>query len=142
MEEGFMSILGVVVGGLIGFCSSYIIQWAQRRDERRSIALGFKKELEIYRDWLAPTAQILRKGSFFETEKVLDRPINTSNSLYYILRKEMFRLNSDTVGSLLLFYSHLFTAEEERRKALVSWPTTIGASSTPLDNIIQLPTPR
>gem|GEM_PF-4550417 len=51
-----------------------------------------------------------------EIWEIKNRPISKENSLYYVLRKEMFQLSSSTVDGLLNYYSHLFAAEEERRK--------------------------
>lgn len=115
-------VIGVLLGGLIGYLSSYRLLKLQQQDERRSIALGFKKELEIHRDWLSELTTAYREVMPPVIWEIRDRPLSTENSLYYILRKEMFQLSSSTVDGLLTYYSHLFAAEEARKNAQNSWP--------------------
>ena len=116
-------IIGGVLAGVIGLVSSIWLLRLQRREERRVIALGFKKELEVHRDWLAELTTVYREVMPPAIWEVKSRPISTDNSLYYVLRKEMFMLSSSTVDRLLTYYSQLFAAEEARRNALPSLPT-------------------
>lgn len=113
-------IIGAVLGGLIGYLSSSRLLRLQQQDERQAIALGFKKELEIHQGWLSESAQIFREVVPPAIWEARDRPISTQNSLYYILRKEMFQLSSSTVDGLLTYYSHLFAAEAARRQAVAN----------------------
>lgn len=122
MEEGFMSILGVLIGGMIGFGASYVTLRLQWRKERRAIALGFKKELQHNRYWLASMAEGYRNAGPDFLREISQRPINTENSLYYIFRKEMFYLKSETIDELLTYYSYLFYAEEGRKGIRNSYP--------------------
>ena len=109
-------IIGAVIAGIIGLGSSLWLLSLQRRNERRVIALGFRKELEIHEGWLSVSAKAYREMIPPEIWEIKNRPISTENSLYYVLRKEMFQLSSSTVDGLLNYYSHLFAAEEELRK--------------------------
>ena len=113
-------IIGGVLAGVIGLVSSIWLLRLQRREERRVIALGFKKELEVHRDWLAELTTVYREVMPPAIWEVKSRPISTDNSLYYVLRKEMFMLSSSTVDGLLTYYSHLFAAEAARRQAVAN----------------------
>lgn len=112
-------VIGVLLGGLIGYLSSYRLLKLQQQDERRVIALGFKKELKNHRDWLSESAKAFRDPWPPVIWEIRDRQIITDDSLYYVLRKEMFRLSSSTVDGLLTYYSSLRAAEEERRKVKI-----------------------
>ena len=77
-------LVGVIVGGLIGFLSSNRILQSQRRDEQRNIALGFQKELEIHQGWLSLMPDEYREAALPRVAELSQRPIITSNSLYYV----------------------------------------------------------
>lgn len=123
MEDGFISILGVVVGGLIGFGTSYVTLRLQWRKERRAIALGFKKEIECQTSWFEVKLEVFDGKWAANIQNHLKQPIVNDNSLYYVLRKEIFCLELDTVDDLLGYYSNLLAAEGRRKTFLdILWP--------------------
>jgi len=134
-------LLGVIIGGFIAILSGYLLWIIREIHNIRNISKGFLTEIRNYDDWInqiVPRYQNNTRSFIFDT--TLERPIITDNSLYFIFRRELFKFNAKLIDSLLIFYSHLMTAEENRKSALYVFknnPTDIGGGSEYQINMVE-----
>ncbi len=114
MENIIILILGAVIGGIIGFISSYTMWKIQIKQNKKNIAQGFyteisslEKKIELYAKAFSnpgPGAGLVK----------IDQPFY-ADGLFHACRKEVFVLNKDLAKIIFEFYTHLLTAERDRK---------------------------
>jgi hypothetical protein len=118
----FSGLVGVIVGGLLTFFTSYYLLSLKHLQDLKSIARGFISELQKYKDNIQSFFNDYPKEGLTTINlnllQEMNRPIFDNDSLYYALRKEMFQFDEKNVEKLLHFYSYLMIAEEDRRRLL------------------------
>ena len=107
-------ILGTVIGGIIGFMSSYIMWKVQIKYNKKNIAQGFYLEISS----LEKTIELYAKA--FDTPGPGATPVKIGQPLYgdglfFACRKEIFGFNQDLSKNLFEFYTYLLTAEKDRQ---------------------------
>lgn len=117
----FSGLVGVIVGGLLTFFTSYYLLSLKHLQDLKSIARGFISEFRMYQKNIQRFVDEYSNGSTSVNNNFLqemDCHIFDNNSLYYALRKEMFKFDEGIVEQLLQLYSFLMYAEEDRRMIL------------------------
>jgi len=113
-------LVGVIVGSLLTLFSSYLLFSLKHLQELKSISRGFISELHKYQNNIQSFVDDYSNGIATTVNinllQEMNRPIFDNDSLYYSLRKEMYKFDEGIVDRLLQFYSLLMTAEEERRR--------------------------
>lgn len=113
-KEIILLIFGAVIGGIIGFTSSYSMWKFQIKYNKKNIAQGFyleiislEKKIELY------AKAFSNPGPGAGLVEIL-QPIY-GDGLFFTFRKEMFGFKQDLSKNLFDFYNNLLTAERDRR---------------------------
>lgn len=119
--EALLSLVGVIVGGLIGFLSAWRLWKIQTRHQRRMLAKAFLLEVQRLKPMLVGFANIYLSETSKEGEKSFsslpppDNHLYDSGGLYYAAQKEICFFSSDLAESLYAFYMNLTGAELARQ---------------------------
>jgi len=119
-------LLGVIIGAIIAFLSSFYLFWIRERNKIRAIARGFCVEFKVYRDWLNEWISYISKldDAKMQNQHIrieypfpesLNRAFFDEDSLYYHFRKEVFEFDESTAMKIFSFYSCLKGADESRQ---------------------------
>jgi len=103
-------ILGVVIGGIIGFTSSYLMWKVQLKYNKSKVAQGFYLEISSLEKMIKLFAKAFDRAGPVE----IGQPFY-SDGLFFACRKEIFGFNRDLSKRLFEFYTYLLTAEKDRR---------------------------
>lgn len=113
-EKVVLLIVGAVVGGSIGFASSYLMWRIQKKYSRKNIAQGFFLEISSLEETIALYVGAFNAPGPGAGVVSIDQSLY-NDGLFYVLRKEIFNFKQKLSKKILDFYSHLLTAEELRR---------------------------
>jgi hypothetical protein len=110
------TIVGVVVGAIIGFASSYSMWKVQIKHNRKNVAKGFYLEISS----LEKKIELFARA--FDTPGPGAGPVEIkqpfySDGLFFAFRKEIFGFNQDLSEGLFEFYNCLLTADKDRKVA-------------------------
>ena len=120
-ENAIFILLSAVIGGVIGFLSSYFMWNAQLKRDKKNIALGFYMEISSLEKTLKLYADVFDGVTppppQFKPDDPVDVPDSfyTNDGLFFVFRKEMSSFNRDLSKSLFEFYTYLLTAEKNRK---------------------------
>lgn len=121
--EVALVLLSVVIGGVIGIFSSYVMWKTQIKYDKKNITRGFYLEISSLENRLKLFADVFSGVTPPPTQHKTDDPVEIHDPLYaddglfFVFRKEMFSFSSDLSKSLFEFYSYLLTAEKDRKIA-------------------------
>ena len=110
MREINILILGAVIGGIIGFISSYAMWKVQINQDKRNIAQGLHTEISSLEGTIKLYAGAFEKGGLFK----IDQPFY-GDGLFFAYRKEIFAFNKDLSKLIFEFYTYLLLAERDRQ---------------------------
>lgn len=120
-------LLSAVIGGTIGFISSYFMWKTQIKYNNRNIAKGLHMEisslertLKLYADLFSGVTPPPPQSETDDPVEIRD-PFYTQDSLFFVFRKEMSSFNLDLSKSLFEFYTYLLTAEKDRKIDKSDW---------------------
>ncbi len=113
-EKIMLLILGAVIGGIIGFTSSYFMWKVQIKYNKRNIAQGFYLEISSLEKMIELFANAFDTPGPGTGMVKIDQPFY-SDGLFFTFRKEISGFNRDLSKSLFEFYTYLLTAEKDRR---------------------------
>ena len=114
MENIIILILGAVIGGIIGFISSYTMWKVQTNQNKRNIAQGFYTEISSLETTIELYAKAFGAPGPGAGLVKIDKPFYC-DGLFSACRKEIFALNKDLAKNLFEFYTYLLTAERDRK---------------------------
>ncbi|MHB8100915.1 MAG: hypothetical protein ACYDEF_01750 [Methanosarcina sp.] len=124
---GIITILGTILGAMLGYKFSDI-QWnKQLKMQKQNIAIGFYNEIKEIKSTINPIAEYYEgHGVTAGAPTILDSVIHDKkagltkynslydqNGLYFHFRKEIYVFNTDIVKSILTFYTNLLQADKE-----------------------------
>lgn len=107
----------VIIGGIIGFASSYFMWRVQTRYKQKNVARALLTELSSLEEGLKTFAQVFVNPppQFNRDAPVkINQPFYTEG-LFFSFRKEISSFNKELSNSLFQFYMHLLTAEQFRQ---------------------------
>ena len=109
-------IIFSLVGGIIGFASSYFMWKIQARDEKKNIARAFILEISSLEESLKIFVKMLENPPPDPNIKYISisQPFYT-NGLFFSFRKEICFFNRRLSENLFAFYTNLLKAEELRQ---------------------------
>lgn len=119
--EVVLVLLSAVIGGTIGFFSSYFMWKAQIKYDKKNIAHGFHMEiyslenrLKLFADVFSGVTPPPPQHKTEDPVEISD-PLYTNDGLFFVFRKEMSTFNIELSKSLFEFYTYLLTAEKDRK---------------------------
>ena len=108
-------ILGIVIGGIIGFFSSYLMWRVQLKYNKSKVAHGFYLEISSLEKMIKLYATAFGSPPPGGAGPVrIDQPFY-SDGLFFTFRKEIFGFNRDLLKILLEFYNCLLEADRCRQ---------------------------
>lgn len=110
-------VIFVIIGGIIGFASSYFMWKVQTRYEQKNVARALHLELSSLEERLKAFAVAFRNpppGFNRDTPLKINQPFYTEG-LFFAFRKEISSFNKELSNSLFQFYTYLLRAEEFRQ---------------------------
>ena len=110
-------VIFVIIGGIIGFASSYFMWKVQTRYEQENVARALYLELSSLEEQLkAFTGAFMNPppGSNRDTPAIINQPFY-NEGLFFSFRKEISSFNEELSNSLFQFYMLLLRAEEFRQ---------------------------
>lgn len=124
LAEVLLSLVGLIVGGLIGFYYAWRMWKIQTRHQLRMLAKAFLLEVQRLKPMLNGFSNMYRsvkngRAPFSNSEMPpIDHPLYDSQSLfYYAAQKEICFFSSDLAERLYAFYMALTGAELARQRA-------------------------
>ena len=114
MEKIIILILGAVIGGIIGFISSYTMWKVQIKHNKRNIAQGLYTEIYSLERTIKLYVEAFGTPGPGTGPVKIDQPFY-GDGLFFALRKEIFAFNKDLSKLLFEFYTYLLTAERDRQ---------------------------
>ena len=105
-------ILGIVIGGIIGFFSSYLMWRVQLKYNKSRVAHGFYLEISSLEKPIGLYAKAFDSPGPVE----IGQPFY-SDGLFFVFCKEIFAFKRDLSKRLFEFYNCLLRADEARRVA-------------------------
>lgn len=117
-EVDLTTVLALVIGGVIGFYSSYLMWTVQMKHDREKIARAFYAEISSLETTLKAYSGLFTKdinGVSGHTTPIEIKQPFYSNGIFFDLRKEIFSFNPESSKDLFEFYMHLLRAEEFRQ---------------------------
>lgn len=121
--EVALAFLSAVIGGVIGFLSSYFMWKTQIKYDKKNITRGFYLEIYSLENRLKLFADVFSGVTPLPPQHKTDdlveipEPLYADDGLFFVFRKEMFSFSSDLSKSLFEFYTYLLTAEKDRKIA-------------------------
>jgi len=113
-KEIILLIFGAIIGGIIGFMSSYSIWKFQIKYDKKNIAQGFYLEISSLEKTIELYAKAFSNpGPGAGLVEILQSIYG--DGLFFTWRKEMFGFNQNLSKNLFDFYNNLLTAERNRR---------------------------
>jgi len=109
-------ILGVVIGGIIGFTSSYLMWIVQLKYNKSTVAQGFYLEISSLEKTIELYAKAFESAGLGASPVEIGQPFY-SDGLFFACRKEIFGFNRDLSKRLFEFYTCLLTADKCRQVA-------------------------
>lgn len=118
-REIILMFLSLVIGGAIGFISSYFMWKTQTKYDKKNIALGFFIEISSLQKTLENYANLFEggippPGCKADSAIEVRQPFYT-DGLFFALRKEMSSFNRNLSERLFEFYSYVLEAEKARK---------------------------
>lgn len=110
-------VIFVIIGGIIGFGSSYFVWKVQTRYEQKNVARALYMELSSLEERLHAFAGVFMNppsGVGRDAPMKINQPFYTEG-LFFSFRKEISSFNKELSNSLFQFYIHLLTAEQFRQ---------------------------
>lgn len=110
-------VIFVIIGGIIGFVSSYFVWKVQTRYEQKNVARALYMELSSLEDRLHTFAGVFMNppsGIDRDAPMKINQPFYTEG-LFFSFRKEISSFNKELSNSLFQFYMYLLTAEQFRQ---------------------------
>jgi hypothetical protein len=114
MEKVIILILGTLIGGIIGFISSYTMWKVQINQNKRNIAQGFYLEISSFENTIEQYAKVFDTPGPGAGLVKIEQPVY-DDGLFFACRKEIFAFNKDLSKILFNFYTYLLTAEKDRQ---------------------------
>ena len=114
MREIYILILGAIIGGIIGFISSYAMWKVQINQNKRNIAQGFFIEISSLEKTLENYAKVFNVPGPGDGLVKIEQPLY-GDGLFFAYRKEVFVLDKDLSKLLFEFYTSILTAERDRQ---------------------------
>lgn len=115
-EKIIFLMLGAVIGGIIGFTSSYFMWKIQMSYKKRNIAHGFYLEISSLEKTIELYAKAFEAPGPGAGLVKIDQPFY-NDGLFFALRKEISGFNQDLSKRLFEFYTCLLTADRARQVA-------------------------
>ena len=110
------AIVGVAVGAIIGFASSYFMWKVQIKHNRKTVAKGFYLEISSLEEHIERFARLFDAPGPGAGLVEIKQPFY-SDGLFFVFRKEIFGFNQDLSEGLFEFYNCLLTADKNRKVA-------------------------
>jgi len=114
MQEIYILILGAIIGGIIGFTSSYAMWKVQLNRNNKNIAQGFFVEISSLEEMLKAYANMFSNPGPGDSPVKIEQPLY-NDGLFFAYRKELFAFEKDLSKLLFEFYASLLTAEKYRQ---------------------------
>lgn len=114
MKEIYILILGAIIGGIIGFVSSYAMWKIQINQNMRNIAQGFYIEISSLEKTLENYAKVFSVPSPGAGPVKIEQPLY-KDGFFFAYRKELFAFDKNLSKLLFEFYTSLLTAERDRQ---------------------------
>jgi hypothetical protein len=114
MGEIYILILGAVIGGIIGFISSYSMWKVQINQNKKNIAQGFFVEISSLEKMLETYAKVFNVPGPGGGLVKIEQPLY-NDGLFFAYRKELFAFDENLSKLLFEFYSSILTAERDRQ---------------------------
>jgi hypothetical protein len=129
-----LTLLGVVVGAIIGFVASYLLWFLQERAHKKSVISAFQIEIERLEPVLQRSFIIVQKiktpkydsygnDEYFKENFEIYQELRllklyTDSGNWFVLKKDAYSLNPIISSELDVFYYNLIEAEFFREKYL------------------------
>jgi len=114
MEKIALLIVGALLGGIIGFISSYSMWKVQMNQNKANIAQGFYLEISSMENTIEQYAKVFIAPGLGAGPVKIEQPFY-SNGLFFDCRKEIFSFYKDLSKTIFEFYTCLLVAERDRQ---------------------------
>jgi len=108
----FFSVLGTILGGLIGYLSARLLWQTQMKQQRRNLARAFLLEVRQLKRMLQSYSNAFES---LGDKTLIEAPIYGRDGLYYSTQKEICAFSPDLAENLYTFYMSLMEAERARQ---------------------------
>lgn len=105
LEQMALIVAGAFIAALFGIYTNVTTAEAQREEEIRKVAMGFFYEVNQLKEKVSETG-LSRGDSVLALLAAMDS-LYSSDGLYFILRKEVFSLDKETIELILHLYPNV-----------------------------------
>jgi len=86
-------IVGVIVGGLIAFCSNWFYRWNENRIERKKLKAGINSEVKVFSEFIAHSLQTIKKyGELLESSGTIPLSKITGDFEFFFIDSNMTKV--------------------------------------------------
>lgn len=110
-----MLILGAMISATALLSNSMLLWNTQMFNEKKVIAKSFSVEISTLKDYLIQLDGDFSNESLENEIFIQETPFYYDNGMYYILQRDIFRLDYKSSYEIYMFYTNLFIAEQNRR---------------------------
>jgi hypothetical protein len=135
LQQMALIVAGAFIAALFGIYTNVTTADAQREEEVRKVAMGFFYEVVQLKEKVSKPG-LASGNSALEVLATMD-PLYSSDGLYFLLRKEVFSLDKETIELILHLYPNVICIWKVQA-ALVQGPHTTHPSSEVGDRVREI----